>query len=281
MQPVIAVIAAGSMGSAVGKRLVDHGAKVVTVLTGRSEETAARARAAGMIATSEAEAAGADFILSIVPPGDALALAESLAPYLKRAGHRPVFVDCNAVNAGTVLRIANALAPTGCAFVDAGIIGSPPKPESPGPAFYASGPDARRFAELGHFGLDVRVIEGPPGAASTLKMSYAGITKGLTALGAAVMLAATREGTAQALHHELARSQPALLAWLTRQVPLMYPKAYRWVAEMEQIADFVSEDSAAQQIFNGAAEFYQQIATDVAADRREVSMLSSFVKQGT
>ena len=73
-------------------------------------------------------------------------------------------------------------------------------------------------------------------------MSYAGITKGFTALGAAMMLAATRGGSAEALQAELAESQPALLGYLTRQVPSMYPKAYRWVAELEEIAGFVGKD---------------------------------------
>ena len=73
-------------------------------------------------------------------------------------------------------------------------------------------------------------------------MSYAGITKGFTALGAAMMLAATRGGSAEALKAELAESQPALLGYLSRQVPSMYGKAYRWVAELEEIAGFVGED---------------------------------------
>ena len=64
-------------------------------------------------------------------------------------------------------------------------------------------------------------MDGPVGAASALKMSYAGITKGFTALGAVMMLAATRAGTAEALRRELADSQPNLLAWLTRAVPAM------------------------------------------------------------
>src|SRR3954451_12161861 len=94
-------------------------------------------------------------------------------------------------------------------------------------------------------GLDIRIVGGGMGAASALKMSYAGITKGLTALGAAMMLGAARAGVAEALYAELAASQPALLAWFTRQIPGMYQKAYRWVAEMEEIAEFLEADAAA------------------------------------
>ena len=60
----------------------------------------------------------------------------------------------------------------------------------------------------------MRVLDGPLTAASALKMSYAGITKGFTALGAAMMLAATRGGSAEALKAELAESRPDLLRYL-------------------------------------------------------------------
>ena len=121
----------------------------------------------------------------------------------------------------------------GLRVVDAGIIGGPPRDGYAGPVVYASGPEAAGFvALLGGRGIDLRVAEGPVGAASALKMSYAGITKGLVAIAAAMMLAATRAGAADALRAELAASQPALSAWFARMVPSMYGKAYRWAGEM-------------------------------------------------
>ena len=218
MNPVVAVIAPGMMGAAVGKRLADHGLKVLTSLKGRSAETSARAKAAGMISASDEEIAATDFILSILPPGDAVALAQRFAPALTASNSKPVFVDCNAVSPPTVERIAAAVVPTGSPFVDAGIIGAPPKPGDAGPRFYASGPDAPRFAKLKDFGLDVRVLAGPMSAASAMKMSYAGITKGTQALGAAMLLAATRGGSADALFAELA-GQPAADAGVAQAQP--------------------------------------------------------------
>src|ERR1700731_2416132 len=109
MTPVVAVIAPGMMGAAVGKRLVDNGVKVLTSLKGRSEETATRAKAAGMAAAGDEEIAASDFILSILPPGDAVALAQRFAPALTASNSKPVFVDCNAVSPRTVERIAAAI----------------------------------------------------------------------------------------------------------------------------------------------------------------------------
>jgi 3-hydroxyisobutyrate dehydrogenase-like beta-hydroxyacid dehydrogenase len=279
MNPVVAVIAPGAMGAPVGKRMVEHGLKVLTSLQDRSAATVARAGAAGMTAASDEEIAGVDFILSILPPGDALPLAQRFAPTLAASNSKPVFVDCNAVSPPTVARIAAAIAPTGCPFVDAGIIGAPPRPDYTGPTFYASGPEASRFAALGRFGLVIRVLEGPLSAASALKMSYGGITKGITAIAAAMFLAASRGGSADALFRELKESQPQLLAWFSRQIPNMYSKAYRWVAEMEEVSDFAGDNAASEHLYAAVAEFYQHLAHDFAADQHDVSALKAFVSK--
>ena len=278
MQPIVAVIAPGMMGSGVGQRLVENGIEVRTALDGRSEATIARAKAAGMVGASDEQIAASDMILSILPPGDALGLAERLAPALRAAAKKPIFVDCNALNPGTVLRIARVIEETGATFVDGGIIGGPPKPGSKGTKIYLSGAAAQRVAELAKYGLEMPIQPGPIGAASAMKMSYAGITKGFTALGAAMMLASTRAGTADDLRAELSASQPALFGWLTRQVPNMYSKAYRWVAEMEEIAQFVGEDPAARQFYEGAAQLYERIAADYDGDQRETTALDRFCK---
>ena len=280
MQKPVAIIAPGSMGSAVGHVLVRSGLEVLTSLAGRSAASAARAEAASMRPVADRELAGAGFILSIVPPGDALALAERLAPVLAAAREKPVFVDCNAVNPTTVARIASVIAATGAEFVDAGIIGGPPAPGRGGPAIYASGPSAGALAALVPHGLDIRVLSGTVGDASALKMSYAGITKGVTALASAMLLAATRGGVAEALHAELAASQPMLLDLFSRGVPGMYGKAYRWVAEMEEIAGFVGEDEGARMIFTGASGLYARLAADQAGGRREIAALTAFLASG-
>jgi L-threonate 2-dehydrogenase len=277
MTPVVAVIAPGMMGAAVGKRLVDNGVKVFTSLRGRSAETAGRAKTAGMSVANDEEIAASDFILAILPPGDAVALAERFQPALKASNAKPVYVDCNAINPKTVDRVAAVIAPTDCPFVDSGIIGSPPKPGDAGPRFYASGPAAARFATLRQYGLDVRVLDGAMSAASALKMSYAGITKGTQAIGAAMMLAATRAGSADALFAELSSSQKEMFAWFKRGLALMPPKAYRWVAEMHEIAGFVGEDPTAHELYEGAAHFYERIAEDFDGGKKDVTALTEFL----
>lgn len=281
MTDVIAVIAQGEMGSAVGRRLHDNGARVITSLAGRSAASAARAKAAGLIAVDGDDelARQADFILSIVPPGEAVGLAERLRPALKKVTRKPIYMDCNAVAPETAERIGAIITESGSRYVDAGIIGGPPTANAPGPKFYVSGEAAKEAERLSAHGLTIRVVDGPLAAASALKMSYAGITKGLTAIGAAMMLGASRAGCAEALHKEMGESLPHILAWLSRQIPKMYPKAYRWVAEMEEISAFLDADPAGHNIYQGIARFYERLAKEFAESgekAEELELLTRF-----
>ncbi|KAG1733544.1 hypothetical protein EDB19DRAFT_1830925 [Suillus lakei] len=79
----IAVVSAGAMGSAIAKRLVHAGCTVYTNLDGRPSSAHQRALDAGMINVPlETLVSKSQWILSIVPPGEAFALhrrsAESL-----------------------------------------------------------------------------------------------------------------------------------------------------------------------------------------------------------
>jgi 3-hydroxyisobutyrate dehydrogenase-like beta-hydroxyacid dehydrogenase len=275
--PTVAIIAPGNMGAGVGRRLTENRVTVLTSLAGRSEYSVKRAREAGMQPVEERVLAEADFLLSIVPPGDALRLAHQLTPILTAANRKPVYVECNAVSPPTMLKIADVIAATGCPFVGAGIIGPPPKPGSANTKIYASGPAAKDVARLNDYGLIVRVLDGPLTAASALKISYAGITKGFTALGAAMMLAATRGGSAEALRAELAESRPDFLRYLSSQVPGMYSKAYRWVAELDEIAAFVGEEFAENEMLGAAARLYERIAADVESGKDEIGVLDRFI----
>ncbi|MEP7244167.1 MAG: DUF1932 domain-containing protein [Gammaproteobacteria bacterium] len=277
MKPVVAIVAAGSMGAAVGRRLVEHGVKVLTLLAGRSARSEARATAAGMVGVSVEALVDADLLLSIVPPANALSFAEQTAFALKSAKKKTVFVDCNAVSPATVRHIQAVIAATGAPFVDGGIIGFPPVPGVPdGPRLYVSGEHTAKVAELAQYGLDVRLLEGPIGAASALKMAYAGITKGQVAVVTAMILAAERAGSAAALRGELAASEPQLFATMTKRVPGMFPKAYRWVAEMQEIAEFAREDAAAHAIWTGISSLYERLAEEKGDEPDDIAVLARF-----
>ena len=194
MATTVAVIAAGEMGCSIGERLRRHGARVLTSLAGRSAATVERATRAGLIDANDDAIAAADFILSIVPPKDAMAIAQRFQGPLQRSSKKAVYIDCNAVSVETVAAIEKVVTASDGRFVDGSIIGPPAREGQTGPTFHLAGEMPSDVATLSALGLRVQSTGGPVGAASALKMAYAGLNKGLTALAAAMALAATRAG---------------------------------------------------------------------------------------
>jgi 3-hydroxyisobutyrate dehydrogenase-like beta-hydroxyacid dehydrogenase len=202
----------------------------------------------------------ADVVLSIVPPAAAAPVAMQVLPLILRSRTRPVFIDCNAVAPETLRALANPFLDAGLRFGDGSIIGAAPKPGTPSPRLYLSGPLAEEARLLGSLGLDTRLLSPALGAASALKMSYAGITKGFQALGIAMVLGAARNGAADSLITELRESQPGLYDWLATMLPRMYSKAHRWDDEMREIARFLEPERGSVELFTGAADLYRLVA---------------------
>ncbi|KAF4620945.1 hypothetical protein D9613_000327 [Agrocybe pediades] len=289
---VIALIAAGAMGANVGRKFVEAGFTVLTNLEGRSEATRKRAEEAGLTDASWPDIIRqADLILSIIPPSDAVSFATHLLEEFN-ATERPdskdplIFADCNAVNVVTIKHIAGLFTGTPITFIDACIIGGPPA-GSAVPIFYGCA-DPKDVSGLTKFedtirksGIRVRVLDGEGAGisdASALKMSYAGISKGVTGLFTTMILAAhaNSPATSAALLQELGDSQPDLLSRITRAVPAMIPKAYRWVGEMEEIAGFVGEESG--DIYHGISKTYARIERSLKEKNSDVDTLKEFVE---
>jgi L-threonate 2-dehydrogenase len=273
----VAIPAAGEMGAAIGAVLARNGVRVVTRTEGRSAQTHRRAASAGMETVDGAGLAAADIVLSIVPPGIALGTAAALAAHFGHTAPPPIYVDCNAVSPRTAQAVAAVIEAASGVFVDGSIIGAPPAGGRV-PKLYVSGPEAARVAVLSSLGLDIRHLDREVGAASALKMAYGGLTKGLTGITAALMLAAVRAGVGDDLRAEMADSQPALLNRARKALPDMLPKAYRWTAEMEAVAEFMGDRSEAG-IWSALGAFYDEIAKDFERGGDEVGSLQQFLSE--
>ena len=267
----VAILSPGEMGSAVGRALHQHGFDVATWLGGRSAPTRERAKAAGFreIASLEALLGEADIVLSILPPELAPATAETVAAAMKRSGKRPPFVDCNAVSPETARRIGATIRGAGAAFVDAGIVGNPPGKAKP-TRFFVSGESAGLMDAFNGKGLDVRQSGPEIGRASAIKMCYAAITKGTSALHAAVLIAAERLGVADELHVELPYSVPDLYKRMETMVPALPAVAGRYIGEMKEIARTMDSAGVTPNFHVGATELYQLLeTTPFASERRD------------
>ena len=269
--PILAVLMPGNMGHAVGRVLREHGHRVLTCLAGRSARTRSLAEAAGLDDAPDLNAlvGEAHMILSILPPARALAQARDVAKAMEELGSQPIYVDCNAISPALTAQVGEVITGVGAAYIDAGIIGLAPG-KGPAPRFYVSGPNTAPMEALDGKGIEVLALAGGIGAASGLKMCYAGLTKGKWTLYTSVLVAAERLGLSEALEAEFAFSQKGDLAAMHQRVPRLPADSERWIAEMEEIAATFAGAGVPSGFHEGAAEIFRLLArTPFAGETRE------------
>ena len=145
-------------------------------------------------------------------------------------------------------------------FVDVSIIGGPSRPEY-GPHFYASGAQADEFAQLNNFGLTALKLEGRVGQASGIKMCYAAMTKGTSALYSQLLMAAEMMGLTEPLLAEFQSGQQEVLQRMERSIPTVPPRSRRWVSEIEEIRDTFARLGMTPHLFEVVAEMYRLIGS--------------------
>lgn len=249
----------GDMGAAVGVTLVAGGARVLWASQGRSAATRARAREVGLedTGTLESVVRASRVILSVVPPHGAADLARAVAAL----GFGGLYVDANAVATATAREIGRVVEAAGARFVDGGIIGPATRSKRGATRVYLSGPAATEIAPLFGAGpLEAVVLDAPAGAASAVKMAYAGWNKGSQALLAAIRAFAIAEGVDSALLAEWKISQPDVPARSERAVHDNARKAWRFVGEMEEIARALAAVGLPPAFHEAAREIYARLA---------------------
>jgi len=248
----------GEMGTAVGATVVAGGARVVWASEGRSPATQARAREIGLedVGALAALVRTSQVILSVVPPHGAPDVARAVAAL----GFRGRYVDANAVAPETTRQIGRVIEAAGGRFVDGGIIG-PAARRRGTTRIYLSGPAAPEIASLFAAGpLDAVVLDAPAGAASAVKVAYAGWNKGSQALLAAIRAFAIAEGVDAALLSEWKISRPDVPALSERAFSENARKAWRFVGEMDEIAASLARAGLPPGFHQAAREIYQRLA---------------------
>ena len=271
----VGILSPGDMGASVGASLLAHGLRVLCCLDGRSERTRMLAQTAGLEerGTLTELVTECQVILSIMVPAAAEHAAALVASAIATTKSKVVFADCNAVAPATTMQINAIITEAGGRFVDGGIIGGPPSPSTT-PRFYVSGRYAPTLAELDGKGIEVPVIGSEPGKASALKMCYASLTKGSSALHTAALVAAEQMDIYDNLLAELNHSQSTMLQRMDG-VRSLSAKAFRWVGEMEEIAATFKAAGVSELLHKGAAETFALVADSELGHERPETIDSS------
>ena len=284
-KPTIAIISAGVMGAGVAAAYTHAGYKVTTMLTGRSQETITRAQQAQMQARPDLKnlLSDCDVFLSIVPPALATELATQVAAEAKAANRTFSFVECNAISPDHSNSIGTLFGNNKIKFVDAGIIGGPPRVNVNNPylpSLYVSGANCTLLNQTDGAAFRIKQLGNEHGRASGIKMSYAAITKGLNSLLAGAFLTAENLGLLDELMAELKSSQNELFTRATDNIQCLPADAGRWAPEMREIAQTFESVGVPNGFHLAAAEMMQILnASPFGKETRKTRDTSRTAKQ--
>ena len=261
---VIGLISPGQMGASIGAAASHSATRVIWAGDGRSKASHTRASDAGLEngGTIDRLVKDSDIILSVCPPHD----AEDVALQVKQHAFPGLFVDCNAIAPEKSRQIAERFGYQN--FVDGGIVGGPAWKSESGTRLYLSGDRSKEIAALfGNSPLETTIIPGEIGAASAMKMVFAAYTKGTTALLAAILGVAEKEGVRNVLESQWGQT---FTEQTYQRVVANSAKAWRFEGEMQEIAATFENaglpggfHTAAAAVFERLAQFKDEPAADI------------------
>ncbi|KAH4041874.1 hypothetical protein HBI56_005310 [Parastagonospora nodorum] len=274
--PTIAILSIGQMGLGIASLLLAHNYRVISNVSDRSPSTQNRAKSANItcVDTDEELVQQADYILSIVPPRDAVATAKRVVA--TKATKEVWYLDLNAISPATSRQIREILKEKeSVKMVDGGIIGGPPSQAEDGswtkPDIPFSGPNKIAHEEL-ITALNMRFVGDEIGKASGLKCCFAALSKGFTALALQSFTTATSLGVYDELQYYLGVYNPGAGEKGRKAVVGCTGKAYRWVEEMNQIGECFAADGgweAQAKVFTEIAGVFQGLADVVEKEGQE------------
>lgn len=255
----VGILHPGMMGISVAASFIQAGNEVLWASDDRSIESKNRAKSLdsfedtgwlnGLVNRSK-------LIISVVPPH----AAKDVAFDVSSLGFRGIYIDANAISPDTAQQVANEVKSSGATYIDGGIIG-PPAETSGSTRLYLSGDEAIFAARKLNGGpLEVIPLSGNNlMSASTLKMAYAGWTKGTNALLIGLITLAQQQGVLTQLFEEWDKSQPALRQKVD-SLGSSVSKAWRFSGEMEEIANTFEQAHLPDGFHRAAADIYRNLA---------------------
>ncbi|MGW5679909.1 DUF1932 domain-containing protein [Streptomyces sp. NPDC003860] len=231
---IITVLHPGQMGAAVAAHAVAAGHQVRWVPQGRSAASHRRAADAGLTDTLSLKAAlkDSDLVISICPP----AAAEVVATVVASHDYRGIYLDANAISPERMSRIAHTI--SDAIVLDGAIIGPPPTNGRTCRLYTAGDPDAGDLVAeaFAHTPVHMHKVGPKLGAASALKMAFAGFQKSARTLAAVSHALADAHGVRDHLT-DVAATMPANILADPDYLPSVAARAWRWRGEMREIAE--------------------------------------------
>ena len=254
----IGILHPGEMGISVAASAIKSGHEVFWVSENRSQKTHDRAQKHELVDAGSFEnfCHLCEIIISICPPQ----IAEDMAGQVIQHNFRGWYLDANAISPQRTIKIGQMLKANDIHYVDGGIIGRPAW-EAKSTWLYLSGEGADRIENCFSAGpLETRIIGNEIGKASALKMCYSAYSKGTTALLCAILGTAETLGVRDELYGQWDMDNTGFSEQTNQRVSRVTAKAWRFEAEMREIAGTFHGVGMPSGFHKAAADIYDRLA---------------------
>ena len=267
------------MGLSVGVALLNSGIEVLTNLDGRSQKTIKNTNTNNITNVTLSDLINrSDIILSIIPPSSSIEVANNLSK-LSQSTLKPItYVECNAISPDTTKFIEKSFISTAfknSKYIDGSIIGTAPT-DTYKPKLYISGKYANKIEFLKSKAFQIINLGDKLEAASSIKMCYASLTKGTSALWISLLLLSKKLNIFDELIEELDYSQKDTLIKMKNQIPKLPLKSGRWIAEMREIASTYISQSLNSGSLDNSAYIYSLVSL---IENKEIKDLSNLMNE--
>tara|TARA_B100001142_G_scaffold44400_1_gene40474 strand:+ start:4316 stop:5155 length:840 start_codon:yes stop_codon:yes gene_type:complete len=259
----IGLLGMGDMGSSVAKYLLKSNFTVQTNLDGRSKKSTENAVKSNVqVVSFESMIKNSDLIISIIPPISSTKTSRKISTYSRKLSKSVNYLDANAISPKTTLQIETNFYKNSFKnsnYIDGSIIGTSPNDKYK-PRLYISGENSKNFLYLNSLAFEVINLGKKTELSSSLKMCYASLTKGSSALLISLILLAEKLNVLDHLFDELKHSQNDTLNTIKKSFPVISSKSERWIAEMEEIGSTYYENELNPGVFDNASYIYKLIS---------------------
>ncbi len=262
----VGILNPGTMGASIAASARAAGHEVIWASAGRSAATRQRAAEGDLrqVDTLAELCDACQIILCVCPPH----AAEAVADAVTAASFSGLYCEGNAISPQKAGAIAERMGAAGINVVDGSIVG-PPAWQAGTTRFYLSGPAAGQVAALFEGTLTEAIAIGDQlGKASALKMTFAALTKGSTALLAAIYGVAENLDVRGELEREWGLRSAESVRQRRDQVRGVTAKAWRFAGEMQEIAATFELAGLPPGFFEAAFEVYTRMADFKDAEDR-------------
>lgn len=260
INPVIALLSPGDMGTRIAKVLIKNNYRVITAGEGRSEKTIKNIHDVGIENTGSLQntVENADVIISLTSPDGSLKLAENIAICLKHSSKHPLYIDLNSNTPAMALSIEKLLSSSNIPFVNGAVMGA--SKDIPDTAvLVVSGNQRSHFIDLFENIFRIKDAGEKTEAASAYKLLFSMVNKGMNALFFETMTAAAHFGILDELNESLEEFLPGTYKDLIKTTPTYPQHIFRRIDEMKGLSEMLKNEDLPNVIATGTAETFERI----------------------